>query len=170
MTWEPLTPGTPMRNGVKVELEDEELWLNDQYVVHKRVMQSDNPENPPMIHLSIRNEDRSARHDWRDFQRIKNQLAGPEWEAVEIYPAESRLVDGANQYHLWCLPFSLGIGFPRRLVMTQARSEEVFPQAKGSVQRDPEEVDLQYGGLTTIEDAHAASNMDYYKTVGEEDV
>jgi hypothetical protein len=36
-------------------------------------------------------------HDWRDLQRIKNQLVGPECEAVELYPAESRKVDTANQ-------------------------------------------------------------------------
>lgn len=37
------------------------------------------------------------------MQRIKNQLAGAECEAIELYPAESRLVDSANQFHLWCL-------------------------------------------------------------------
>ena len=114
-----------------------------------------------MIHLSIRNADRSARHDWRDFQRIKNQLAGPEWEAVEIYPAESRLVDAANQYHLWCFQFTFGIGFARRLVLRQAQGDIAFPHAKGAVQRDPEAVDLQYGGLSTIKEARGASDMDY---------
>lgn len=48
--------------------------------------------------------DGSARHDWRDFQRIKNELVAPEAEAVELFPAESRLVDTANHYHLWVFP------------------------------------------------------------------
>ena len=69
------------------------------------------------VHLSIKRIDGCAVHDWRDFQRIKNELAGPEAEGVELYPAESRLVDGANQYHLYCL---IGqqwpIGFTERLV------------------------------------------------------
>src|SRR5438034_10689879 len=30
---------------------------------------------------------------WRDLQRIKNELMGPEREAVEVFPAESRLHD-----------------------------------------------------------------------------
>jgi hypothetical protein len=70
-------------------------------------------------HLSIKSLDRSARHDWRDFQRIKNELVGEEFEAVEKYPKESHLVDTANQYHLYVfmsgkeLPF----GFNERLVM-----------------------------------------------------
>ena len=56
-----------------------------------------------IIHLSIRRHDRKAIHDWRHFQRIKNELCGLEMEAVELYPAHSRLVDAANQYHLWVL-------------------------------------------------------------------
>ena len=64
----------------------------------------DGADDHPMgkwIHLSIKDHDRTARHDWRDLQRIKNELVGPEYEAIEIYPAESRLVDTANQYHLY---------------------------------------------------------------------
>ena len=161
MTWQPLKRSTPHRDGKPIDLKDEEQWANDQYVVYKRIMEAESEGTPDAIHLSIRNQDRSAKHDWRDFQRIKNQLAGPEWEAVEIYPAESRLVDSANQYHLWCFQFSLGIGFNQRMVLRQAQSDIAFPQARGAMQRDPEEVDLQYGGLTSIKDARAASDMDY---------
>lgn len=56
------------------------------------------------VHLTIRAVDGSPRHDWRDFQRIKNELVGEEAEAVELYPAESRVVDTANHYHLWVFP------------------------------------------------------------------
>jgi hypothetical protein len=58
-------------------------------------------EDVQIIHLSIKRIDRDPIHDWRDLQEIKNALVGPENEAIEIYPAESRLVDSANQYHLW---------------------------------------------------------------------
>ena len=38
-------------------------------------------------------------------------------EAVELYPAESRLVDNANQWHLWCVTgFRFPFGFAERLV------------------------------------------------------
>jgi hypothetical protein len=52
-------------------------------------------------HLSIKRNDKEPIHDWRDLQAIKNWICGPETEAMEIYPAESRLVDSANQFHLW---------------------------------------------------------------------
>lgn len=55
-----------------------------------------------MVHLSIKRFDRAPIHDWRVMQEIKNKILGPEHEAVELYPAESRLTDTANQYHLWC--------------------------------------------------------------------
>lgn len=68
-----------------------------------------------MVHLSIKRRDKQPCRDWRDFQRIKNELVGPEAEGVEIYPAESRLVDLAAQFHLWVfttgkLPFGFDEG------------------------------------------------------------
>jgi hypothetical protein len=150
VTWKPLERSVPHKNGVLIELpEGEEQWMNDQYVVNKRLIPGVDEEGVPtyMIHLSIRRQDRAPARDWRDFQRIKNQLAGPEWEGVEIYPAESRKVDGANQYHLFCLPFILPFGFTERLVANQYQTEKLTP---GAVQRDPEKVDLEYGGLTPL--------------------
>ena len=92
----------------KKENPSEELWINDLYLVNVRrnipcEAIKDENGNPILItHLSIKNKDRSAKMDWRNFQYIKNQLVGDECEGVEIYPAESRLVDGANQFHIWC--------------------------------------------------------------------
>jgi hypothetical protein len=59
----------------------------------------DGPVN--LVHLSIKRLDRLPTRDWRDLQRIKNQFLGEECEAFELFPAESRLVDTANQTHLW---------------------------------------------------------------------
>lgn len=56
------------------------------------------------MHMSFKRNDRSAVRDWRHFQAIKNSVAGPEREAIEIFPPESALVDAANEYHLWVLP------------------------------------------------------------------
>lgn len=64
-----------------------------------------------MFHLSIKRVDREPIHDWRDLQEIKNQLVGEEHEAIELYPAESRRVDSANQYHIWVLK-EKGVKFP----------------------------------------------------------
>lgn len=52
-------------------------------------------------HLSIKRIDKEPIMDWRDLQAIKNQLCGPECEALQLFPAESRCVDTSNQYHLW---------------------------------------------------------------------
>ena len=56
------------------------------------------------IWLSIRMRDGSKLRDWSEFQQIKNDLCGKEREAVEIYPAESRLHDTDNVYHLFVIP------------------------------------------------------------------
>jgi hypothetical protein len=76
------------------------LFHNNRYHVFVRRYRSTNPDCPyPIIHLSIRDENRSARHDWREMQRIKNEIVGPEIEMVELYPRESQKVDGSNQFH-----------------------------------------------------------------------
>ena len=75
--------------------------------------------------IGITAKDESARHDWREFQQIKNSLLGDEWEVVEIYPAESRLKDPSNRFYLWCSPcgaFSR-IGFQIRSVVDMPESQ-----------------------------------------------
>lgn len=102
---------------VRKHLSDE-VYKNSFYQVDvTRYPQEDEP-GKELVHLSIKTLDKSARHDWREFQRIKNELVGPEIEAVELYPAESRLVDTSNQYHLWCFPAGdkLPFGYSERLV------------------------------------------------------
>jgi hypothetical protein len=59
---------------------------------------------PGCLHLNIRRIDGGMFKDWRHFQQIKNEIAGPEREAIELYPAESRKVDTSNKWHLWVLP------------------------------------------------------------------
>mgnify|MGYP001288645923 CR=1 FL=1 len=58
------------------------------------------PRGP--VHLSIKNYERTTDIPWLHKQWIKNDIMGDEYEAVELFPAESRLVNTANQYHLWC--------------------------------------------------------------------
>lgn len=77
---------------------------------------------PPFIHLTIERLDGAPVHSWSDLQTIKNMLVGPEHEAVEVYPAESRLVDMAHQYHLWAFAeegLKLPIGWPERMVRSE---------------------------------------------------
>ena len=108
-------------------------WFgNDLYVVIRADIGSPGGW-PEMVWLSIRRQDREAVHDWRHFQQIKNELVGPECEAIEIYPAESRLVDAANQYHLWCFKQPgerWPVGFQERYVTFDAAEYKT-----GAVQR-----------------------------------
>lgn len=72
--------------------------------------------------VSIKTRDNRADHDWRDFQRIKNELIGPHAEGVELYPDEDRVVDTSNQYHLWVFEnFRFPFGYPDRLVMNEPK-------------------------------------------------
>ena len=140
MSWKKLISSTPMKGGKKFTLpENCTQWMNDKYVVTRTEMSSVDEDKSPMIHLSIRRDDRGTEFPWRDLQRIKNQLAGEEYEAVEIFPAESRKIDTANQRHLWCFPFHLGFGFAGgRMVTNSDVSEKVEPGCK---QSDNDEID-----------------------------
>jgi hypothetical protein len=82
---------------------------------------------PPFIHLDIRRHDGADCKNWRELQQIKNELVGPEHEAVELFPAESRLVDTANQYHLWVhvsSDFRFPFGFESRCVFEKPATYE----------------------------------------------
>jgi hypothetical protein len=109
---------------VRAQLDDigqDEVWMNDQYQVTIRKWGH-------VFHLSIKRIDREPCRDWRDFQAIKNQLVGSECEAVELYPAESRLVDSANQYHLWGQldpAFRFPFGFTGRMVSNRSIGKSV---------------------------------------------
>lgn len=110
-------------------LPDGDIYQNSRYLVIRR--ECGVAEIGPLIWLSIKSLENDARHDWRDFQRIKNELVGPEAEAVELYPAETRLVDTSNQFHLWCFPqFRLPFGFDERLVSEESPgvTQRRFPQ------------------------------------------
>lgn len=106
-------------------LENESVVvMNSRYTVHvMRVV----VHGGHMIHLSIRRNDRKrpGPERWRDFQRIKNELCGTKAEAAELYPDEERLIDGADQFHLWVLPW--GMRFPFGFVEGRQVSYESAP-------------------------------------------
>jgi len=82
-------------------MSKEKIYRNDLYQVAI-------DKNPPhgfagaiIWWLSIKRTDKEPILDWRDMQAIKNQLCGEEVEMIQLFPAESRLVDGANQWHFF---------------------------------------------------------------------
>lgn len=96
------------------EIGTDECYINSRYQVWvyrgKQVPQDFGWYE--LIWLSIKRLDKEPIHDWRDLQRIKNELVGEKNEGVELYPNEERLQDECNQFHLWvladekeCFPF-----------------------------------------------------------------
>lgn len=68
----------------------------------ERAERADDLDGP--LWLVIHRLDNQSVRSWSDLQRIKNELAGPEREACELFPAEGRLVDVGPNYHVWVLP------------------------------------------------------------------
>jgi hypothetical protein len=89
----------------------DKVYLNSRYQVNLRAHEHPETKQIFLIHLSIKRLDKEPIHDWRDLQRIKNEICGPECFAIEIYPPEKYLVDSANQYHLWCFDSEMDIPF-----------------------------------------------------------
>lgn len=76
----------------------DEVWISGTFEVYVRALEDG------WLHLSIKRRDRKPIRGWRVLQTVKNAVAGPEREALELYPAESRHMDTSNQYHLWVIP------------------------------------------------------------------
>ena len=128
----------------------DEIWLNNKYQVNVRYrtgigafdksgecVNGFEESAGKVAWLSIKRRDKGPIHDWRDLQRIKNDVVGEECEAMEIYPAESRLMDTANQYHLFAFTNPknrIPVGFTFRTV-----DNSDFFQGRGVVQRPLEE-------------------------------
>lgn len=135
--WEPWK-----KQMMTIQGEEQLCYHNNRYhvFVHRRRVEGI-PHD--IIHLSIKNNDRSARHDWRDFQRIKNEIVGPHREMVELYPREENIVDLSNQYHLWgydtddpVFTHRLALGWGSgRLVWNGTSPRPPIPDTEKAVQR-----------------------------------
>ena len=87
-----------------------EIWENLIYQAHVHRNQYAND----MVHaeelqdkcgyISLKRKDKRPINSWQDVQTIKNRLFGIEREAIQIFPAESRMVNIANQYHIFVFP------------------------------------------------------------------
>jgi hypothetical protein len=126
-------PLDKLKDGVMDDITQPEYWANDIYQVTVRRWSEDSVfgSRQGMIQIGINSHDGTARHDWRDFQNIKNQIAGEECEAFELYPAESRLIDPSNYYSLWCFPglkrIKVGVNHGRRVL----DANEAFAPQRG---------------------------------------
>ena len=123
-TWQPITvklfgPGKQVSEHATVMVMDEEPWtpfelvcrdadgalkyINSRYQVSVYAPAPSMPGWPPVIHLAFKHNKNIAITDFRDFQRIKNELVNEEAYAVQVFPPESHMVDTSNHYHLWVM-------------------------------------------------------------------
>lgn len=121
-------------------LQRVEYWGNEIYsATVDRLAPQGFDDRMRCVHISFHRRDRAPCLDWRHAQQIKSDIVGPEIEAFQLHPAESRVVDTANEFHIWCLmkadgaPIGIPIGFP-----VGVRCDD--PKFDGAVQRSTEEL------------------------------
>jgi hypothetical protein len=104
------------------------------------------------LHISFHRRDRSAVHDWRHMQAIKNEVAGPDRLALEIYPPEHYLIDSANEYHLWVVPPGTEESIPflmrERFIGTQEEMEAEYGRSKARQRPWEREIPTGLGATT----------------------
>ena len=59
--------------------------------------------------IGIRRHDQSTDVPWSHKQRIKNEVLGEEFQAIEVFPKTSELVDDANMYWLWVVNINVNL-------------------------------------------------------------
>lgn len=95
--WEDMT--FPMRNKFMIAGKKTDKFIgffkNNIYSV--QIYKSKNDKR----FMGIRRHDESIDIPWKDKQKIKNELIGPEFEMVEVFPNVDQLVDQANMFWLW---------------------------------------------------------------------
>lgn len=94
-------------------LKANEHWLRYVYVNNRYSVQLSIVLAPigEVLHLWVTRHDHEMPRSWSDRQEIKNQIAGPERVAVEVFPPKSQLVDQAPMAHLWVYPEGFALPF-----------------------------------------------------------
>jgi hypothetical protein len=79
----------------------DETWGNNRYTVNIHFLDGD---RDGFVELAVHNHNRTPHVPWRHLQQIKDEVMGPDREAVQLFPADDRLVDTANEYWLYVYP------------------------------------------------------------------
>lgn len=79
-----------------------QAWVSRLYAVQRYSVTG----RPGWDHLHVQRHDGWPVRSWTHMQAIKAELLhhGDRRLAVEVYPANHRIVDLADAYHLWVLP------------------------------------------------------------------
>lgn len=83
-------------------------WAADFEMAHKNKVFSVLDRTLPdgTRHLAVSSLT-GVRPTWPEMQRIKNELAGDDATAVEVYPPQMEVIDEADMFHIWVLPTRL---------------------------------------------------------------
>lgn len=78
-------------------------YRNNRYtvMVYDNHITTHGPATRVMIQ---KHDDQPIMFHWREMQKIKNEVFGPETVAIEYYPAESKLINDHNIYWMWIYP------------------------------------------------------------------
>lgn len=133
-----------------------ELWTSDHYECTVRIFPLG---RFTLRHLSINRVDRRPIRNWRHLQQIKNEVCGELWTGAEYFPPEDRLIDSANQYHLFCFPpevdFGPVLGAPGEGAVTDDAAVGRWNGAPHKGRQEPWQA-----GLTTGRTEHSARARD----------
>lgn len=75
------------------------VFQNNRYIV--QVFLGERRKNRTYDKAMIRRSDAKPIDSWSDLQRVKNEIFGPEIEAIQFFPPQSELIDDANLYWLF---------------------------------------------------------------------
>lgn len=75
------------------------VFQNNRYIVQ---VFANVPRNGRIYDkVMVRRSDSKPIYSWSDLFRIKNEVLGPEVEAIQFMPKVSELIDQANLYWFW---------------------------------------------------------------------
>lgn len=105
-------------------------WAGEFTTCHRNWVFSvlDRPVAGGFRHLGISSLS-EIRPTWPEAQRIKNELAGADATAVEVYPPDAEVIDQAHMYHLWVLPSALPFSLHPRPAFESSRPPVPGPAA-----------------------------------------
>lgn len=145
--WQPLTQIEVPEHIIEQQQQatgeqPDQMWRNDEYEVMVY-----GPLENGATHLSIKRYDRAPIRNWRHMQQIKNEVIDPEIEAIELYPRESRVVDNANQYHLWAAPPGADwpVGWETGMVLRRESEVKAYNDAPHGGRQEPMQEGLTIG-------------------------
>lgn len=95
-------------------------WASEFTTAHRNRVFSvlDRMTGPGIRHLAVASLS-GIRPTWWEMQRIKDDLAGADATAIEVYPPRTDVVDEADMFHLWVLRGKLPFGLHVRAEWTE---------------------------------------------------